>query len=40
VMTGRLDEDAEPHLAFLCGCHGQCAKLRMPPSTGITVPVM
>ena len=40
VMAGRLHEDAEPHLAFLLGSHAQCAQLRMPPSTGITVPVM
>ena len=40
VMARRLDEDAEAHLPFLPGRHAQCAKLRMPPSTGMTVPVM
>ncbi len=40
VMTRRLHEDAEAHPVLRCARHAQWAKLRMPPSTGITVPVI
>jgi hypothetical protein len=40
VMARRLHEDAEAHLVLQCRRHIQCAKLRIPPSTGMTVPVM
>jgi hypothetical protein len=40
MVARRLHEDAEAHLPFLPGRHAQWAKLRMPPSTGMTVPVM
>ncbi len=40
VMARRLHEDAEAHVLLQCRRHISCAKLRIPPSTGITVPVM